>query len=43
MRNQNVGLTRFYNAFHSPERRDDALVSLRALSEQIDIEVLGAY
>lgn len=43
MRNQGVGLTRFYNAFHSPERSDDTLASLRALSEQIDIEVLAAY
>lgn len=39
----NLGLTKFYNLFHSVESRDSSIQYLREINQQIDIEVTRSY
>lgn len=39
----NMGLTKFYNAFHDPEQNDQGLVQIRALQERINSIALREY
>lgn len=38
-----LGLTKFYNRFHSPDEKDVAILRIRRLHDSMDEEVLRAY
>ncbi|MCR9293810.1 MAG: class I SAM-dependent DNA methyltransferase, partial [bacterium] len=43
MQNNDEGMTKSYNRFHSPDERDDGILELRRLHSQMDVAVLRAY
>lgn len=43
MENHDIGLTGFYNAFHDPSKRDDALLGLRKRQSEINRTVASTY
>ncbi|QDT21413.1 Eco57I restriction-modification methylase domain-containing protein [Gimesia chilikensis] len=43
MVNNDEGLTKTYNRFHSPDERDEGIIELRRLHDEMDRAVLRAY
>lgn len=43
MKTKGIGLTAFYNRFHSPNERDPGILELRRLHSEMDVAVLRAY
>ncbi|HOI55431.1 MAG TPA: ATP phosphoribosyltransferase regulatory subunit [Phycisphaerae bacterium] len=42
-REEGIGLTELYNRFHDPSNTESRVLELRALHEEMDLLVLGAY